>query len=105
MIQETVIREAAHLLRRAAPDARIVVFGSHARGNAGPESDVDFLVVEPHVTSRREESVRLRDVLRPLRIPVDIVVVSAAAFAKWSEIPGTVFHEAAKEGVELDGIG
>ena len=33
----------------AAPDAQVILFGSHARGEAGPHSDADFLVIEPEV--------------------------------------------------------
>ena len=102
MIDESTIRRAVNLLHRAAPNAKILLFGSHARGDAGPESDLDFLVVEPAVTSRRDEMVRLRDVLRPLRIPADVLVVSAKTFEKWSDTPGTIIHEAATEGVLLN---
>ncbi len=70
----------------------------HARGEAGPESDLDFLVVEPHITATRSKQARLRDVLRPLRIPVDVLVVSEAAFRDWADTPGTVLYEAAHEG-------
>lgn len=78
MIDEQAISTAARMLLRAAPQSKVILFGSHARGEAGPDSDLDFLVVEPQVTARRSEQVRLRDVLRPLRIPVDVLVVSEA---------------------------
>ncbi len=35
------IEKAVDLLRRAAPDATIILFGSQARGDATPESDAD----------------------------------------------------------------
>ena len=87
----------------ASPAATIILFGSHARGDAGPDSDVDFLVVEPVVAFRHAEMVRLRDVLRPLRIPVDVLVASRAAFDEWSRVPGTALHAAASEGRVLHG--
>ena len=102
MIDQGTIQQAARLLQEAAPGAKIVLFGSHARNDAGPDSDLDFLVVEPAVTSRRAEMVRLRDVLRPLRIPVNVLVVSAQTFEKWSATPGTVLFAAAKEGVVVN---
>ncbi len=76
MIDEATITKAMELLRRAAPDATIIVFGSCARGEANEASDLDVLVVEPKVTAQREEMVRRRDALRPLRIPADVLVVS-----------------------------
>ncbi|MBL7222999.1 MAG: nucleotidyltransferase domain-containing protein [Candidatus Brocadiae bacterium] len=98
MITEGTIRRAAQMLLRAAPGSRVILFGSYARGNPAPDSDLDFMVVEPRIRSRRQEAVRLRDVLRPLRIPVDILVVSDRAYRHWSDTPGTVLHEAAQEG-------
>ena len=98
MIDEAIIKKAVEMLQRAAPGATIILFGSYARGDFHAESDVDFLVVEPNVKARRTEMVRLRDVLRPLRIPVDVLVVSRKTYDAWADTPGTVLYEAAKEG-------
>lgn len=102
MISEATIAEAVKLLQRAAPRARIILFGSYARGSAREDSDLDFLVVEPEVKSRRAEMVRLRDVLRPLRIPVDVLVVSQKTFEEWADAAGTVLYEAAHSGRAFD---
>ena len=56
----------------------------------GEESDLDILVIQPVVRDRRQEMVRLRRVLNPFRIPVDVLVVSEDTFQKWADIPGTV---------------
>ena len=39
---------------------RVVLFGSHARGQAGPDSDIDLLVVHRFVGSRIDEAARMR---------------------------------------------
>jgi hypothetical protein len=44
------------------------------------------------------ETVRLRDVLSPLRIPVDVVVISEKTYQDWKDAPGTVIYEATQEG-------
>lgn len=98
MIDEATISRAVSLLHQAAPGATIILFGSHARGQAGKQSDLDVLVVEPEVAARREEMVRLRDVLRPLRIPADVLVVSEKTFQEWRDTPGTILYEASREG-------
>jgi predicted nucleotidyltransferase len=98
MITQTTIREAVQLLKKAANPVKIVLFGSYATGKADEDSDLDFLVVEKELKARRMEMVRLRRILRPLRIPVDIIVVSEKVFNDWANTPGTVIYEAALEG-------
>lgn len=98
MIDEKTIAKAVDLLLRAAPGSRVILFGSHARGQAGPDSDLDFLVLEPDVKDRFEEMIRLREVLRPLLIPVDLLVASVEKFEYWRDTPNTVFYRAAQEG-------
>lgn len=97
-VTEERLSQAVERLRRAAPDATIRLFGSRARGDASPDSDWNFLVVRPKVTSRRREMARLARTLRPLRIPADVLVFSQADFDRWSSIPGTVLHQATQEG-------
>lgn len=98
MIDDATIAKAVELLRRAAPGAKVILFGSHARGTAHDDSDLDFLVVEPELRARRAEMVRLRDALRPLHVPADVLVVSQRSFDDWADVPGTVLYEAAHEG-------
>jgi predicted nucleotidyltransferase len=86
------------ILAAAPPGSQVILFGSYANGSPDEDSDLDFLVVEPVVTRRREEMVRLRQVLRPLAIPVDILVVSRASFDAWKDLPNNVIHEAARHG-------
>jgi hypothetical protein len=55
--------------------AWVFLFGSHARGDAKSDSDLDFLFVERGAESTAEEWVRLRDALAPLGVPVDVIVM------------------------------
>ncbi len=101
MASEQDIARVTQVLAAAIPDATIIRFGSHARGTARPDSDLDVLVIEPSVTARRREMVRLSDLLRPLRLPVDVVVVSRAAFEGWKDTAGTLLFDASREGKVL----
>ncbi|MEA2254503.1 MAG: uncharacterized protein QOG35_548 [Solirubrobacteraceae bacterium] len=98
MVDESVIREAARRLAAAAPSARVVLFGSHVRGDAGPDSDLDFLIVEPDVADAGEEAVRLRRALRGLRVPADVIVVSERYAEDWRHVRGGVVHAALEQG-------
>jgi predicted nucleotidyltransferase len=98
VIDEATIAEAGRRLAEAAPGARVVLFGSHARGEAGPRSDLDFLVVEPHVADVAAESVRLRRTLRGLRIAADVVVVSERDVEDWRDVRGSLVHAALADG-------
>ena len=98
------IAEAAARLHAARPEATIVLFGSHARGDAGAESDVDFLLVLPEAPmSPRQEMARLSRLLYPLQVWADVLVTSAQRFRESAAVPGTLHHSVAKEGKVLYG--
>lgn len=101
MISEAIIQQAlARLLTVAAP-SRVILFGSHARGDAQEDSDLDLLVIEPEVSNVGEEMMRLHKALWPLNIPVDILVCSESDFAKKREWRSSAIYWAAREGKVL----
>ncbi len=89
------------LLVEAARPKCIILFGSHARGEASEDSDVDILVVEEKPADRLSEMIRLNRLLRTVGVPVDLLVVSAEKFDYWRDTPGNVYFEAASEGTVL----
>lgn len=98
MVSKRKISEAVDRLRRKVRPVRIILFGSYARGEAGPGSDLDLLIVEKSVRDTHREMVRLQDLLRPLRLNADLLVVSEKSFRDWSDTPGSVIYQAAREG-------
>lgn len=93
------IERAGRVLADAAgPAAKVILFGSHARGDAQAQSDLDFLVIEPDVPSRVREMARLRRALPPLGVPIDVIVVSELHAEEWGEVEGTLLHAALTEG-------
>jgi uncharacterized protein len=97
------IAAAVHRIAEAAQPEQILLFGSHARGEARDDSDLDLLVIESEVSDRAAEMVRLRRVLRPLRIPVDLLVYSRADVERWGDQPGSALFWALREGKVLYG--
>jgi predicted nucleotidyltransferase len=99
VVSDAMIVDAGRRLAAAARSpARVLLFGSRARGDAREDSDLDFLVIEEHLDSKLSEMVRLRDALPPLDVPVDVVVVSEEEVARRSPVPSTLVHRALREG-------
>ena len=94
---KTMVRR---IVRDFHPD-RVILFGSYARGEAGPDSDVDLLVVMPVHGSRREKQVDIRVALHDIPVPIDIIVTSPEDFAWRKEVVGTIEYPAVKEGKVL----
>ena len=102
MFDEAVIEEAGRRLLAAAPaQTRVILFGSHARGDAGKHSDLDFLVIEPEVENPTSESVRLRRALRGLDLFADVIVASTDETEAWRDVYGSLIHAALAEGRQL----
>ena len=102
MISEDQIRAAVAILVREAQPERVILFGSYARGEAKPDSDLDLLVVEREVRHQQAEMARLRRALSPLRIPVDLLVTDLSRlFSSWADFPGSYLYDALREGKVL----
>ena len=78
---------------------RIVLFGSRARGEAGPESDVDLLVVYDGPLSRREAEIGIRRLFTPQTFSMDLVVLTSDEFQRQKQVVSTIGRIADREGV------
>jgi uncharacterized protein len=80
---------------------KIILFGSHARGEAGADSDVDLLIVMPVEGCVRDKRLEIRLALNEITVPLDIIVTTPEDFAWRKEVVGTIEWPAAREGKEL----
>jgi predicted nucleotidyltransferase len=103
MTEEDLIEEVRRRLTAAEPDAEIIPFGSHARGEARLGSDLDLLVISPDFARRGEEYGRLRKELRGLGVAIDLVIYRRREAEKWRQVPGSFLHRALGEGRVLVG--
>ncbi len=76
----------------------IIVFGSHARGEIGADSDLDLLVVMEDIESTRAESIRIRRILRSLMYPIDIIVATPQQLARHRNTQGMIYQTILNEG-------
>jgi predicted nucleotidyltransferase len=97
-VNDSLIAEAGRRLAAAAPGARVILFGSRARGEERADSDLDLLVIEPEIASRNAEFVRLRNALGELGVPVDLIVYRGTEAERWANVPGTFLHDVLREG-------
>ena len=77
---------------------RIIVFGSYARGNVRTGSDIDLLVVLPHVNDKREVAIAIRRSIADVPIPKDIIVTTPEEIERRGDCVGTVLRPALREG-------
>lgn len=99
MREDDLLEEITRRLSRVVPaESRVVLFGCRARGQYGDHSDVDVLVIEPEVEDRIRESVRLRQALNGLGVPIDVVVVPADEAQRRAAVRGTIVERALREG-------
>jgi predicted nucleotidyltransferase len=95
-----ISRMVKRIVKRFHPQ-KVILFGSHARGKAGPDSDVDLLVVMPVEGSKREKAVEIGVSLSDIHLPKDILVTTPEAFAWRKDIVGTIEYPAWHEGKVL----
>jgi uncharacterized protein len=93
LITERVVRDFHPL--------RLILFGSHTRGDARPESDVDLLVVLPQVANKRAAAIAIRRALADLPVCKDIVVTTPEEITRRGDLVGTVLRPALREGKVL----
>lgn len=80
---------------------KVIVFGSIVRGDDGPDSDIDLLVVLPWVARRHDAAVGVLRQLRDVPVPIDVVIMDEASLRRQAELPGIV-RIAIREGRVLE---
>ncbi len=93
--------EAVKRILTVTRPERIVLFGSWARGEATPDSDLDLLVVMPFHGSRVEATLPLLRTLANLPASKDVIVLTPQEWEASRHLPGTVAYPADQEGIVL----
>ncbi len=97
MIEDFITSMAERIVDRFAP-LKIILFGSCARGDVGPDSDIDFLIVLPQVTDKRKMSVDIRRTLADFPIGKDIFVTTPDEIEARGNLVGDLLRPALREG-------
>lgn len=98
----TTVTTAIERIVAACQPRSIVAFGSRARGQARPDSDLDLFVLLHAPTA--DASVlrrRLRALLADLPLPKDILVSDPATYARARKRLNSVYRDIAQESLPL----
>ena len=95
------IEELVRRIVEGVHPQRIILFGSAARGDMRPDSDIDVLVVMPEGVHRRRTTQELHERLFGFPLPVDILVATPADLEKHQDNLGLIYHKILREGREI----
>lgn len=104
-MNEVILRQMTAALVEAADPQQVILFGSHARGDAKPDSDIDLLIVETEPfgpdRDRGAEETRLWRALAKFHVAKDILVYSREEAERWRGSLNHVLARALREGKVL----
>lgn len=102
VVKQNAIKEAALRIADATSGPlKVILFGSYARGDANQGSDLDFLVIEPEITDRAAEYLKLHRAASSFDTGVDLLLMTESEFEKKRNWWTTPAYAAAHEGQVL----
>lgn len=98
-----LIQKIIHSVVAATRPEKIVLFGSRARGDHRPDSDIDLLIIKDSPLPRPQRAIPVYSALARLRLPVDaeVMVYTPAEAAEWSGVRQAFVTTALREGKVL----
>ena len=93
-LDETLLSEIIRRVLEIVRPDRIILFGSAARGTMTRDSDIDLLILESSLDLDKSEKTMVRDNLRGLGVPFDIIIMSTERFEetersdRWNRLSG-----------------
>lgn len=97
-VDEEILQEIVRRILSISAPRRIILFGSAATGHMTRDSDIDLLVVAANPGNIRQESVILRQTLRGLGFPMDVMVMAQERFDETKDLIGGIAYPANKYG-------
>ena len=95
---EAKIQEMVRRIVEAVHPDKIILFGSHARGEAGPDSDVDLLIIAPSEEPAYKRALPAYLAVRGLGVPKDLVWRTSEEVREWTDVRLHLISRALREG-------
>src|SRR5437870_476250 len=95
--KQTLSEIVRRVVETALPE-KIILFGSAARGEMGPNSDVDLLVVKAGKFDRRRLAAAIYRNLHGVGAAADVVIVTPEEVERYRDTPCVVICPALREG-------
>lgn len=95
---DQVLDEIVARIREAVEPQRVVLFGSHARGEGRPDSDLDILIVAPSPLPRWKRTPPIYRLLAGLGVSKDLVWWTPEEVSEWRGVRSHFINRALREG-------
>jgi predicted nucleotidyltransferase len=105
MTNKTVLSTIKSTVKSYLPDAKVLLFGSRARGDYNKDSDFDIMIITPQTLASEEKKswrIKIKQTLtNALEVPIDILINSEKEIDAKKKLPGHTVRWAIKEGIVL----
>jgi predicted nucleotidyltransferase len=98
VVDDHLLDEVVRRLVNAIDPDRIILFGSRARGDAKPDSDIDLLIVKETTEPIYRRAIPAYRALSGIGVPKDVICRTPAEIEDWSQVPTYITTRALKEG-------
>lgn len=96
-----LLEEVVQTIVEAVNPHKIILFGSRARADAHPESDLDLLIIKESTLPRYQRAIPIYHALRTIMVPMDVIVYTPAEVEEWAQVSQAFVTTAIREGKVL----
>ena len=100
---DPALAEIVRCILTVEPQAKVVLFGSRARGTARPDSDYDLLVIVPWLDRNKSPSGHIHRAMRQVDACIDLLVMTPDQHLENFTMGGSVVYDIARDGKVLLG--